>query len=247
MRRKGRTALVILTLGLGWAVSTPALATAASASEVSETTRLSDRRTLVSGDRMYAMGDASGLYPAAGWHIRGEMQGFWTPPVKLLDGVWFKLGDSWLGAEAATQGYTRGHGYERYTYGSVDGVRVERVDFVPDGVRAAVIRLVLRSDRTRTLPLAFDAHSELIAAYPWGWTTPSAAAMNLQDTGAVEDGALVFRETGTPPVPNASAHDYAAVVGIVAAAHRSGARPGPSRPAGPGCDLPDRRTGTVPL
>jgi hypothetical protein len=186
---------------------------AARALEVSETTRLADRRTLVSGDRMYAMGDASGLYPAAGWHIRGEMQGFWTPPVKLLDGVWFKLGNAWLGAEVGTRSYTRGYGYERYAYASVDGVRVERVDFVPDGVRAAVIGLTLRSERSRTLPLALDAHSELVAAYPWGWTTPNAAAMNLPDTGAVEDDTLVFRETGTPPVPNASPHDYAAVVG----------------------------------
>jgi hypothetical protein len=81
--------MAIVTLALGWAVTTPALAMAASPWEVSESTRLDDRRTLVSGDQMYAMGDASGLYPAAGWHIRGEMQGFWTPPVKLLDGVWF--------------------------------------------------------------------------------------------------------------------------------------------------------------
>jgi hypothetical protein len=205
--------MVIVTLALGWAVTTPALAMAANPWEVSESTRLDDRRTLVSGDRMYAMGDASGLYPAAGWHIRGEMQGFWTPPVKLLDGVWFKVGDAWLGAEAGAQRYTRGYGYERYSYAPVDGVHVERVHFVPDGVRAAVIGLVLRSERTRTLPLALDAHSELIAAYPWGWTTPNAAAMNLPDTGAVQDGALVFQETGTPPVPNASPHDYAAVVG----------------------------------
>ena len=219
-----RVVLWAAAVTLSCTMTTPCAAIAAPAAdtsegwntarEVSETTRLADRRSLVSGDRMYAMGDTQGLYPASGWHIRGEMAGFWTPPVKLLDGVWFRVGDSWLGAEAATTRYIRGWGYERYTFQPVAGVRAERVDFVPDGTRAAVIGLTLRADSggTRTVPLAMDAHSELMPAYPWGWTTPN-ASINLADTGSFSDGALVFRETGTPPVPNASAHDYAAVVG----------------------------------
>ena len=65
--------------------------------ELSETTRLPDRRSLVVGDRAYAMGTADGLYPATGWHIRGEMGGVWTPPIKLVDGIWIRLADQWLG------------------------------------------------------------------------------------------------------------------------------------------------------
>ena len=188
------------------------------AREVSETTRLADRRSLVSGDRMYAMGDESGLYPAAGWHIRGEMGGFWTPPVKLLDGVWFRVGDSWLGAQAATTSYTRGWGYERYAFQPVDGVSAQRVDFVPDGIRATVIGLTLQAERgARTVSLAMDAHSELMPAYPWGWTSPN-ASINLPDSGAVDGSTLLFTEQGTPPVPNAAPHDYAAVVGAAGAA-----------------------------
>jgi len=203
--------------------------------EVSETTRLADRRSLVSGDRMYAMGDTSGLYPASGWHIRGEMAGFWTPPVKALDGMWFRIGDSWLGSDAAaTTRYTRGWGYERYAFQPVDGVRAERVDFVPDGIRAAVIGLTLRAERgARSVSLAMDAHSELLPAYPWGWTTPN-ASINLPDTGGYADGTLVFREVGTPDVPNASPHDYAAVVGstLTPTAHTLGPdHRGPQDPA----------------
>ena len=70
---------------------------AAPGSELTETTRLADRRSLVVGDRAYAMSTADTLYPAAGWHIRGEMGGVWTPPIKLVDGVWFRLADRWLG------------------------------------------------------------------------------------------------------------------------------------------------------
>ncbi|MET8846092.1 hypothetical protein, partial [Amycolatopsis sp. NPDC004625] len=67
------------------------------ANELVTTTRLADRRSLVTGPGAYVLGDESGLYPAAGFHIRGEMGGFWAPPIKLLDGLWFRVGDQWLG------------------------------------------------------------------------------------------------------------------------------------------------------
>ena len=61
-----------------------AAAAGPSTPELSETSRLSDRRSLVVGDRAYAMSTADGLYPAAGWHIRGEMGGVWTPPISNI-------------------------------------------------------------------------------------------------------------------------------------------------------------------
>lgn len=173
--------------------------------ELSETTRLADRRALVTGDRTIAMGDANGLYPATGWHIRGEMGGLWAPPVKLLDGIWFAVDGSWLGADAPAARYTTGWGYQRFAYQPA-GVSVDRVDFAPDGVGATVIGLTLNSSSARTVDLAMDAHSELMTAYPWGWTTPSAGQANLPDTASTSDGTLVFRDKG-------NGHDYAAVVG----------------------------------
>ncbi|MDQ3789312.1 MAG: glycogen debranching protein, partial [Actinomycetota bacterium] len=173
--------------------------------ELSETTRLADRRALVTGDRTIAMGDANGLYPASGWHIRGEMGGVWTPPVKLLDGIWFAVDGAWLGADTPAEEYTTGWGYHRFGYEQA-GLSVDRVDFAPDGVRANVIGLTFRSDTARTVDLAMDAHSELMPAYPWGWTTPNAGQTNLPDTGSYADGTLRFRESG-------GGHDYAAVVG----------------------------------
>jgi hypothetical protein len=183
--------------------------------ELSETTRLQDRRALVVGDRAYQMGDESGLYPATGWHIRGEMGGFWTQPIKTLDGVWFALGSRWLGDDAAATKYTSGHGYQRIDYASIDGVQVERTDFVPDGLRSSLVGLTLRgSGADKTVRLRLDAHSELMPSYPWGWTTPNAGQTNLQDTGSYgADGTLRFREQGRAPLPNVAEHDYAAVVG----------------------------------
>ncbi|MFI5697695.1 glycogen debranching protein [Kribbella sp. NPDC051586] len=193
------------TTGRAATVSAPA------GSELSETTRLADRRSLVVGDRAYAMGDESGLYPATGWHVRGEMGGFWTQPIKLLDGIWFGLDGNWLGKDVAAAKYTSGQGYSRIDYsGAVD---VRRTDFVPDGVRATLVGLTLSSSTAKKVKLDVDAHSELMQSYPWDWTTPGAADANLPDTGDYAGGALKFSEQGTPSYPNATAHDYAAFVG----------------------------------
>src|SRR5687768_10802032 len=183
------------------AASVAAAGLATTPGELTETARLADRRSLVVGDRAYAMSTADSLYPAAGWHIRGEMGGVWTPPIKLVDGVWFRLADQWLGDPdgAAATRTTAGWGYTRTSFEKVDQVSVERTDFVPDGTRATLVGLTLTSPQPRTVPIALDAHSELMSAYPWGWTTPNAGTFNLQDTGAYDAGALLFRETGTPP------------------------------------------------
>ncbi|MGZ0151204.1 glycogen debranching protein [Kribbella sp. WER1] len=199
------------TAAAGAATTAAASAATAGPSELSETTRLADRRSLVVGDRAYAMGDETGLYPAAGWHVRGEMGGFWTQPIKLLDGIWFGLDGNWLGKQVPAAKYTSGHGYSRIDYpGAVD---VRRTDFVPDGVRATLVGLTLRSGTAKTVKLTVDAHSELMQPYPWDWTSPTAIDSNLPDTGDVVDGALRFREQGTPSYPNAKPHDFAAFVG----------------------------------
>ena len=78
-------------------------------SELSEAGRLADRRFVTTGHRAYEVGAEDGSYPATGWHIRGEMGGFWAPPVKLLDGLWFAVDGEWLRASrfSSGQGYVR--------------------------------------------------------------------------------------------------------------------------------------------
>ena len=69
---------------------------------------MGNRRFVVTGDRAYEGGAEDGTYPATGWHIRGEMGGFWSQPIKLLDGVWFAADGAWLTARRFTEhpGYT---------------------------------------------------------------------------------------------------------------------------------------------
>ena len=183
--------------------------------ELSETTRLADRRAVVVGDRLYSTATADGLYPAMGFHTRGEMGGIWSPPIKLLDGIWFGVDGRWLGDGIEATEFTSGWGYTRTIYEKAGGLSIARTDVVPDGLRAGLIGLTLRAPSRRTVPLEVDAHSELMSTYPWGETTPSQLEYNLDDEGAFDGdtGRLVFTERGMPPVANATAHHWTAVVG----------------------------------
>src|SRR4051812_15030495 len=169
----------------------PSLAQAA-APELSTSNRLKDRRYVAAGDRARVLGFEDGRFYANGWHITGEMGGIWTPPLKLVDGVWFGVDDAWVGA--ATK-FTSGRGYVRYDLPDASGLKLRRTDFAPDGKRAVLYGLELTNPGSapKTVTVKVDAHSELMTAYPWGWTMPSAAS-NGQDTGAVSDGALAFSD-----------------------------------------------------
>ena len=190
----------------------PAVAQAASPAELSTSNRLQDRREVAAGDRAYAAGFEDGRFYANGWHITGEMGGVWAPPLKLVDGVWFGVDDQWVGP--ATK-FTSGWGYTRYDLPDADGLH------------AAAHRLRARRQPRRALrPQAHqlrqrptgrsrsrvDAHSELMSAYPWGFSgvTPNASD-NLPDHGAFADGALQFTDDGA--LPGAPEHHYAALVG----------------------------------
>ena len=178
--------------------------------ELSETTRLADRRFVVTGDRAWALGTADGRYPASGFHTRGEMGGFWLPNLKLLDGMWFGIGDNWIGPATRT---TSGWGYVRADLPVTNGVQASRTDFVPDGVSGALVGLSLRANRTRTITLRVDAHSELLGSYPWGETNPSQLTVNLPDTAQLSGRHILFQDRGTPPNSNGESHNWAAALG----------------------------------
>ena len=237
MPRRSLTILVAALMSVSMAAASRTAAAApqtsalATSPELSETSQLADRRSIVIGDRFYEVGAEDGSYPAEGFHTRGEMGGMWSMPIKLLDGVWFGVNGSWLHA----QKYTNGWGYARMDLGSQAGVQISRTDFAPDGLRAGVIGLTLTATSRRTITLTLDAHSELMLAYPWGETTPyNQLTYNLPDTGDYSQGSLVFREQGTPPAANVTAHDWAAVVGssLTPSAHQLGPNfRGPQDPA----------------
>jgi hypothetical protein len=179
---------------------------------LSTTDRLDDRRFVTTGTRAYEVGTEAGRYPAMGFHTRGEMGGVWSPPIKLLDGLWFGIGNEWI---RPAREFTSGYGHVRMELPDREGMSVTRTDFVPDGRRSVLVGLEFAAgDENRSFTLKMDAHSELMGAYPWGETTPSQTTFNKQDGVSEQNGKLVFRERKSMQgIPNALPHDWAAVVG----------------------------------
>ena len=101
--------------------------------ELSEHRRLADRRAVVIGERAYSTWTADGLYPAMGFHTRGEMGGIWSPPIKLLDGLWFALEDATLenGCLWALPGGHKGPLRERWRRNVAGALVMERLDDTP--------------------------------------------------------------------------------------------------------------------
>src|SRR5947209_10182574 len=202
---------------------TSALAARSAATSLSPTlsvsSNLANRRYVAAGDRAYDLGSEDGRYPAMGFHTRGEMGGIWTPPIKLLDGIWFGINGQWIGPATS---FSSGFGYVQMALPTTNKVQITRTDFVPDGRRAVEFGLTLTASNSAPFTLNVDAHSELMGAYPWGFTTPDQTQFNLPDTAAFNGHQLVFQENGTPPVANATPHSWAAVVGATGLTPASG-------------------------
>ena len=199
MRAKGAVAT-------GFALATLAAGPAQAATrELSVSDRLQDRREVAAGTRAQVLGFQDGRFYANGWHTTGEMGGIITPPLKLLDSLYFGVNGQWVGP--ATR-FTSGWGYTRYDLPPVGDITLTRTDFVPDGRRGALLGLTLRGGerKKQTAEVMVDAHSELMTQYPWGFdpqpdrqpNTPHASD-NAQDSGAFDRRRLVFRDTGRMP------------------------------------------------
>src|SRR5712672_2820810 len=155
----------------------PGGGTASASPALSVSSQLDLRRYAAAGDRAYELGTEDGRYPAMGFHTRGEMGGIWAPPVKLLDGIWFGVNGQWIGP--ATR-FTSGFGYVQMALPATGGVQLARTDFAPDGRRAVEVGLTLTApSQAANVNLNVDAHSELMSAYPWGFTTPDQTTFNL--------------------------------------------------------------------
>ena len=173
--------LVVAGIAAAWIVGGVAQA---ATPELSTTDRLQDRREVAAGQRSYVEGFQDGRFYANGWHSTGEMGGVWAPPLKLVDGVWFGIGDAWVGQ--ATK-FTSGAGYTRFDLPDAQGLQLQRTDVAPDANRAALFGLKLTNPTgaDKAVTVKVDAHSELMGAYPWGFAgvTPNASD-NLPDHGA---------------------------------------------------------------
>src|SRR2546423_8816761 len=127
------TAGVVAPATVSSATALPGGGAASPGATLSVSSQLDARRYAASGDRAYELGTEDGRYPAMGFHTRGEMGGIWTPPVKLLDGIWFGVNGQWIGPATT---FTSGFGYVHMALPAAGGVQLGRTGFAPDGRRA---------------------------------------------------------------------------------------------------------------
>ncbi|SDJ83742.1 alpha-L-rhamnosidase [Catalinimonas alkaloidigena] len=115
---------------------------------------------LTAGDRVYLVGHQDGQFPDLGWHVTGEMGGLWDHPIKLLDGFVAELT-----AEGRTVCLTEADTFRNYPFANAHlyripemGLRVERMQFVPDGKEALVVDYTFTNER------------DTAQAYTFRWT-----------------------------------------------------------------------------
>jgi len=164
---------------------------------ISATTKLALRRYVAAGTGAYVVGAENGTFPPIGWHTTGQMGGVWAPPTKLLDGLWFSVGGHWLDAAAK---YTTGPGFVRLSFPATGGLRPTLTEFAPDGQPTVLFGLTLTpvSGKATTASVAADAHSQVAAAYPWGFTKPTFDSFNHQNTVSASGSVIQFRQESRP-------------------------------------------------
>ncbi len=200
-RRRRRTlsgsVLLALLVSVAWAGAGASAVTAGGPTR-STSSNLAQKRYVAAGDRAYVIGSQDGMFPPMGWHIRGEMGGVWAHPIKLLDAYWLALN----GRHPTASRFSSGAGYTRMEFPATQGIEMTRTEFSPDGspVVLAGVDLENTTTKARRFTLTMDVRSEIMASYPWGWTTPNARDFNGPDAGAYDNatGTLTFRETGKP-------------------------------------------------
>ncbi len=198
-RRRAPALVSVVLLSIALLVAgSPATAVPESTPERSTREDLAEKRWVAAGDRAYAIGAQDGTFPPMGWHIRGEMGGVWAHPIKLLDGYWFAIN----GRYPTAGEYTTGIGYARQVFAQHTGIQMTQTAFSPDGSPVVLVGVELRNakDSRKAFSLRMDARSDILSAYPWGWTEPSAAEFNGDDAGRYDrsTGTLEFNEPGKP-------------------------------------------------
>jgi hypothetical protein len=104
--------------------------------------------------------------------------------------------------------FISGAGYVQMQLSTLDGIDITRTEFAPDGLAVLVVGLTLRNTaaQDRRVALKLAARSQLMGAYPWDDTMPSADELNRKDTASYDPaaGTLTFRTPG---------HHWCAMIG----------------------------------
>jgi hypothetical protein len=122
--------------------------------------------SVTAGDRLYAIADQAGRFPAIGFHIPGEMGGIWQHPIKLLDGFRLTLTDRKTGVARQLD---KSGGFITYSFTTQflysipqQRLSLRRTQFVPDGIPVLSVEYAIENkdtvDKEFAVQLAADVN-----------------------------------------------------------------------------------------
>ena len=124
---------------------------------------------VTAGDRLYMVGHQDGSFPDLGWHVTGEMGGIWDHPIKLMDG--FSLNIQETGNEESTC-LDEAREFVNYPFANkhifeTGDLRIERLQFVPDGVEGLVVEYAITNNgsKEKNLRLSFTGMVDLMPVW----------------------------------------------------------------------------------
>lgn len=122
---------------------------------------------ITAGLKSCIIGSQDGSFPDIGNHVKNEMGGIWSHPIKLADGYWLRLSDGKDNSAVLlnkASNFTVFPHYNRFDYGSVlNGIEISSTQFSSDKERGVAITYTLtnKSTDTRHLNLNFILRSDL--------------------------------------------------------------------------------------
>lgn len=123
---------------------------------------------VAAGDRTYVVGHQDGSFPDLGWHVKDEMGGVWTHPIKLLDGYSLNISED----SGLDWCLNNANEFVNYPVGNLhrfsnQGLEVERFQFVPDRLEGAVVEFRIKNltEDSRSLKLNFTGHIDLMPVW----------------------------------------------------------------------------------
>ncbi|MCM4158028.1 glycogen debranching protein [Gramella sp. AN32] len=120
---------------------------------------------VTAGNRLYVVGHQDGSFPEIGWHIKGEMGGVWSHPIKLLDG--FEVEISYEGHSEKLLEADDFFNYPiaaKHIYNTGNSsLRVERWQFVPDNLAGLVVQYVFKNkdEKSKKINFTLKTYSDL--------------------------------------------------------------------------------------
>jgi hypothetical protein len=102
---------------------------------------------VTAGDKLYAIGDQAGNFPAVGFHVKGEMGGIWQHPIKLMDGYRMRVKNLDKDAGLLSAGKFTTYSFLNKNVYQLSGqqVSVSRTQFVPDSLAVLVVEYTFKN------------------------------------------------------------------------------------------------------